>query len=432
MGFLGKLFKKKRVVLIGLDGVPFSLLKELIDEGHLPFLKKKFKEGTFKEIKAPLPEISSVSWSTFMSGRNPAEHGIFGFTLIDRNYNIYFSNFNHLKSVPIWEKLGRKGKRSVVINLPSTYPVKEMNGVLISGFVSPDIRRAVYPVSLLPYLKKIDYRIDVDNSKGKDRKDEFLDELFYTLERRFILSKKLASEVSWDFFMVVVTGTDRLHHFLFKSFKDKNSKYHQKFIEYYKKIDSLIQNFLGSIDENYRLIMLSDHGFTGLYREVYVNNILFENGFLKFKDGERSFENIDFDKTICFALDPSRIYLNLKGKFKRGIVSEDEREVIIQKLIELFGKLNFEGKKVIEEIYRKEEIYSGKYLFEAPDMVLKPVDGFDLKASFRSDKIISHSHFQGMHTRDNAFFFSDIKDVDVNNIGEVVDVSNFVLDYFSL
>ncbi len=431
MSFFKKIFgSKKRVIVIGIDGVPFYLLKTLIDEGHLPFLKSKFEKGIFKEINAPLPEVSSVSWSTFMTGENPGEHGIFGFTLVDRYYNVSFSNFLNLKSPPIWKKLEKNGKKSIVINLPSTYPATSINGVLVSGFVSPNIEKSVYPKSLLKYLKGIDYRIDVDNSQGRDNKEEFLKDLFYTLNKRFELAKKLVNDEIWDFFMLTITGTDRLHHFLFKSFSDENSKYHMDFINYYKKIDELLGEFLSGIKDDYALLMLSDHGFTEVFKEVYINNVLQNEGFLKFKDGERNFKNIDFENTICFAMDPSRIYLNLNGKFSKGTVDVNDSKIILADIVKIFNELTFNGKKVIRKLFFKDEVYSGKCFNEAPDLVLVSENGFDLKASFKSDEVFIDTYFQGMHKFDNAFLYCDEKFNNLGNVKEVKDISSLILNYF--
>ncbi len=435
ISFLNKFLKrKKKIILIGIDGVPFTLLKDLIERGKLPFLGKKFKEGIFKEIYSPLPEISSVSWSTFMTGKNPGEHGIFGFTDVSNGYNLFFPNFASLRAEPIWEHLQEKDKKSVIINLPSTYPARRINGVLISGFVAVDLNRAVFPQNLLPYLNSIGYKVDVDNSLGKKNIEEFLKDLFDVLEKRFIVAKKLVKDINWDFFMLTITGSDRLHHFLFKNFLDENSPYHEEFIRYYKKIDDYISDFLMGIKNDYLLLMMSDHGFTEVRKEVFVNNILFENGFLKFKSHEnRSFEGIDFSKTTAFALDPGRIYLNLRGRFERGKVDGREREKIVSDIKELFYKLNFEGEKIIKNIFEKEEIYEGSFLSVAPDIILQSEDGFDLKASFREIEIFADTHFQGMHTRENAFFYGDSEFEDLLiNVKEVKDVGNLILDYFEV
>src|SRR3989338_8331216 len=126
----------------------------------MPNVRDVMLEGQFKKMQSSLPEVSCVAWSSIITGKNPAEHGIFGFTdLFPGTYNLKFPNFNDLKSQPFWNLVDGK---SIIINVPSTYPVSEMNGVHISGFVSIELEKSVYPKFLVAKLKEMDYRLDVD------------------------------------------------------------------------------------------------------------------------------------------------------------------------------------------------------------------------------------------------------------------------------
>ncbi|GAG48050.1 unnamed protein product, partial [marine sediment metagenome] len=80
-------------------------------------------------MKASLPEISSVSWTNFMTGTNPGTHGIFGFTDFKTDsYDLCFPNFLDLKKETFWDKLGEQRKKCIIINQPSTYPARKING----------------------------------------------------------------------------------------------------------------------------------------------------------------------------------------------------------------------------------------------------------------------------------------------------------------
>ena len=136
-------------------------------------------------MKSTHPPVSSVAWSSFMTGMNPANHGIFGFSeRIPHTYDVYYPNSGHVMSTPIWNILGNYNKRSIVINVPSTYPASEMNGILIAGFVAIDLTRATFPNSVVPALKEMGYKIDVDTELIHESKDKLFDDLFLTLESR--------------------------------------------------------------------------------------------------------------------------------------------------------------------------------------------------------------------------------------------------------
>ena len=158
---------KKKICILGLDGTPYTLLESLCNAGKMPNLKEISGQGTLAPMTTALPEISSVAWSSFMTGKNPGKHNIYGFSDLKPNsYDAYFPNYTNIKSKTMWDIVGGEGKRSVIINVPSTYPARELNGILISGFVALDLEKAVYPLSLAAKLKMADYRIDVNLEKA--------------------------------------------------------------------------------------------------------------------------------------------------------------------------------------------------------------------------------------------------------------------------
>ncbi|MHC4705274.1 MAG: alkaline phosphatase family protein, partial [Planctomycetota bacterium] len=211
--------KPGRLIIIGLDGVPYSMLQDFTRSGIMPNTAELISRGLFREMRSSVPEVSSVAWSSIITGENPGRHSIFGFTdLSPDSYRIRFPNFNDLKSPPFWNLAGGK---SIIVNVPSTYPVKEMNGVHISGFVSIDIDRSVYPASLIPQLNSLDYRLDVDSEKAHRDIGLFLQDLDETLTARIKAAEVLWDYTGWQTFMFVFTGTDRLLHFLFTAYEEK-------------------------------------------------------------------------------------------------------------------------------------------------------------------------------------------------------------------
>lgn len=377
--------------------------------GILPHLNEIIRQGKVVPMSVALPEISSVSWSSFMTGTNPGEHGIFGFVDIKNgSYQYRFPDFRDLLVPPFFDDLGKRKIRSVIINLPSTYPARKIHGVLISGFVVPDLKRAVYPESYLDILGKFGYEVDVDASKGKDRKLELISDLHYILQVRKQVADFLWSREAWDLFMFTITGTDRLNHFFFDAYSDTSHIFHSEFKNYYQEIDRIIGEFYDRIKGNdeYELILLSDHGFVDLKLEIYINPILRNNGyFLADSHQASSLEHISAESK-AFALDPSRIFIHMKDKFPRGNVNRNEYFRIRQDIKRLFEEYRIGNSKVFKKAFFKEDIYSGNILDRAPDIVLLSNRGFDLKAGFGKQVEYEKTHFPGMHCFDNALFFT--------------------------
>ena len=53
---------QKRTIIIGLDGVPCGLLKDLTDQGIMPNTRDIISQGTLRRMRSSIPEISSVAW----------------------------------------------------------------------------------------------------------------------------------------------------------------------------------------------------------------------------------------------------------------------------------------------------------------------------------------------------------------------------------
>lgn len=396
-----------KVVVLGLDGVPFGMLKDFADNGVMPNVSKVIEAGLLRQTRSSIPEISSVAWSSIITGAGPGRHGIFGF--IDMHpgtYQMRFPNFNDLKVAPFWND---STGRSVIINVPSTYPVNQMNGVHISGFVSVDFEKSIHPKSLVPKLRDLDYRLDVDAQKAHSSIELFLEDLDKSLETRIQAAQYLWDNESWDNFMLVFTGTDRLMHFLFSAYEDAGHEHHEFFIEHFRKIDAAIGDICAKLNDDDILLILSDHGFERLDTEVYINRLLVNEEFLSFKPGsDPALENI-CPGTKAFALDPGRIYVNQKGKYPQGSVETGDVESCIRDLEQLFGSLQIDGKKVIKYVYRKEEVYGGPYLDQASELILIAEKGFNLKGSMASLDLTGKGPFTGKHTYEDVFLIVNKK-----------------------
>ncbi len=410
MPVLKKCRRKNKACVIGLDGVPWSMIVDLARRGIMSTMTRLIDSGHLHKMRASLPEVSSVSWTNFMTGTNPGNHGIFGFTdFKPGTYDIRFPNFFDVKSKTIFEILGEKRKKSIVINQPSTYPARKINGVLISGFVAVELAKSVFPRAYLSTLEQMGYQVDIDTLKSRENPAFLWQELAKTMSGH---QKALNFfwEEEWDYFEFVITGTDRLHHFLWRAYENPNHPYHQHFLDYYRQVDRILGKIIAAYkkmtDGEDGLFILSDHGFTGIKREVYLNAWLEQNGYLRFRGSEpRGLENITA-RTKAFAMDPNRIYLHLKRKFPRGIIGYREKKPLKTEIASKLEKLEFEGRRVVRKIFFAEDIYSGPQAAKGPDLIVIGEPGFDMKGSVKHKEIFGRTGLQGMHTWDDAFLWA--------------------------
>lgn len=404
---------KSRVCMIGLDGTPYSLLSRLIEEGVVPNIAEIARQGVLRPMTSVHPWVSSVAWTTLSTGVNPAKHNIFGF--IDRNpatHQLFIPLNTHRKAPTVWERLSDAGKRCIVVNVPLSYPVRPLNGIEIAGFLAPKLdERSVYPSSLLPQLEAMSYRIDTDAQLARKSREEGMADIEDALEKRLRLLIHLLDTEAWDYFQFVIMETDRLHHFFYEQMEADDPIWKPAFYEIYRRIDQAIGQVRQRLAPQDLLILVSDHGFCTIRKEVYYSVALAEAGFLKYRSDPASVENPRIDlvapESIAYILDPGRIFVNLKGREKEGSVDPADYERVRDELIAWAEALADPetGERIVERVYRREEIYNGPYLDQAADLIIAPVDGYDPKGAIWKPYFVHKDEMMvGMHTFSNALF----------------------------
>jgi predicted AlkP superfamily phosphohydrolase/phosphomutase len=407
--------KKNKIFVLALDGVPFTFLQKMIASGKMPHLARLAKKGDFRKMESVIPPVSSVAWASFLTGKKPQDHGILSFT--ERNpatMDWFTPDAKQLKCKTLPEILSERGKRVFIMNVPATYPPKKINGVSICGFLGNDLLKGTYPTEEGKILQKKGYRIDADTSLAKTDFPAFLQDLKSVLEKRIEIMRHYFEQEKWDFFMAHIMETDRLHHFTWEFMATGNAHFVELYDRFYGRLDKLIGEIINEIDDNMALMLLSDHGFTILKKEVYLNNWLWQNNYLRFtKPIPQSLHDIH-PESKAYALYPGRIFINLKEREKNGRVEqgreyESIRTEIKSKLLEL--KEPGANDKVIKKVFYGEDLYgrapmdfADKHSFtDYADLIAIAHKGYDLKGVLWNKDLFAKTIFNGMHTFDDAF-----------------------------
>jgi predicted AlkP superfamily phosphohydrolase/phosphomutase len=392
---------RPRVAVIGLDGTPASYLRSRIANGGLPNLARLSEEGTLASALAPLPPISSVSWASASTGVNPGRHGVFGF--VERrpeSWDISFTNSLTIAEPQVWSHAGRAGMRSVVVNIPGTYPAQPLDGVLVSGFVSPVLEKSVQPPDLVGFLEQRGYLVDVDLALGHRDLEAFWEQLVAHHEARTRVLVDLLEREPCDLFYVAFTGTDRLHHFLWEQMERGEEPWAGRFHDYYDRVDVSVGELVSRLPGagECRLMLLSDHGFCRVDEEVFVNRWLERDGWLTLEEPATSIASVVPARTRAYCMDPGRLYLNLAGREPGGIVQPSEYEAVRDEL-----RTWAEGLPFVQRVSTREQAFQGPFADRAPDLVLVSRNGWDLKGAVRTTALTGKGRLTGMHTQDDAF-----------------------------
>ena len=420
-------FRKRtlRGVVLGLDGAPYSLLQRLMAEGRMPNLSRLAAAGSLWPMASTLPSISSVAWASIVTGCNPGKHNIFGFVdRVPQTHEMFIPTSRNLMAKTWVELFSGMGKRVFSMGVPTTYPPRAVNGVLISGFLAPDLKKATYPLQVAAELEAMGYQIDIDAWQAREDRDRFLDEVFNALERRLETMLRFWERGPWDLFVAHIIDTDRLHHFLWGYVEEGSERYTPWFLRFYERIDEAIGELAARMDEDVVFMIVSDHGFCRLRREVHLNYWLRQAGFLQFAHKSPMQIRDLAATTRCYSLLPGRFYICLRGRERNGCVApgadyESVRRDVAAGLVEIRDPES--GERAIEKVLMREELYRGPACDLAPDLVAVPAKGYDLKGGFEKTTLMEASPVSGTHTLDDAVFLINCPGLSADHV-HVTDV----------
>lgn len=443
-----------KLLVIGLDGASFNVLDALIEKRFLPNIASLIQTGARGNLETTFPPITAVAWSSFMTGKNPGKHGIFEFVRRDRRSKRELAvNASFRQGRAIWDLLGEAGKRVVVHNFPCTYPPRPVNGVLIADFMTPKGRRDfTFPPGLLDEIEKEcgSYRLHLTQTYSEGKVGAVLDELFDELEYKAQVAEYLMTRYEWDAFFQYFWGTDRIQHELWHIIDDQHPRhnrreaaaYRDRVHAYFKRVDEIIGRLI-ELAGDPLVSIASDHGFGPVHKYCSLNIWLLREGFLKlkrdpvtrlkeamFKAGLTpelafkivkklplgalgpargisnrpgasrllsafflSFNDVDWSRTRAFSKgNYGQIYVNLKGREPDGSVDESEYSEVCDSIIERLRALEGpSGAQWVGPVFRREQIYNGPLVDQAPDIAFLPADMRHLplgNADFTSNKFM--------------------------------------------
>jgi len=383
-----------KVAVIGLDAAPPALLYDRWAE-HLPTLSSLRAAGVFGNLRSAIPPITVPAWACMATSKDPGTLGIYGFrNRIDNSYHaLTVANSASIAEKRLWDRLGDSGLRSIVIGVPPTYPAQPINGLLVSCFLAPEKNTSfTYPRWL---RAKIDdwaggeYVVDVKEYRT-DRKEQLLTEIGQMTAARFRLARRMLDE-TWDFFMMVEIGTDRMYHGFLRfchpdhPLYEAGNPYEQAVLAYHIDIDRRVGELVDALPDGTLILVVSDHGVRPLRGGFAINERLRNEGLLVLKDsaaqGRLTPDMVDWRNTKAWSDGGyyARIFLNIAGREPQGVIPPEERESFRQSLREKLETLQGpNGRPIGNQVYFPEEIYR-EVRGIAPDLIAF-LGGLDYRA----------------------------------------------------
>jgi len=453
----------EKVLVVGLDGATFDIINKLVVEGRLPTIAKMMQKGAWGNLISTIPPVTPAAWTSFFTGKNPGKHGIYDFQEIDPTtyqFNIVRTD-QHLEKT-IWQLLGEAGHRSIIMDVPFTYPPRPLNGLMITGYGTPRKSDTIYTYpsnlfEMMPDDLRSEVRVALPNHRF-DRSSQFIHEWEEIMNGRRRLYRYLITECEWDFFMAVFSNTDNMAHVFWTYVDPAHPNYHkpeaveyrQAFYQAYEECDSLLGEMIEWAGSNTTTLVLSDHGFGSVRPRQYIFRRLLEGGYLHtkypgiftlfgdrlMKTAVQTYTNFPFLREWVKGLRPEgrekvkktlrrsgllpsgdiidytrsmiipsnfglRMWVNTWDQFSHGCVDPKKKNQILDNLSEyLLRDVDpLWDQPVIDSTYRGEDLYHGPNSDKGPDLVIEYKNYFQYTDDIHS----ANPYLEGGHTLEGIF-----------------------------
>jgi len=403
-----------RTLFIGMDGATFTVLNDLTNpaEGEpvMPFLARIFASGSRAKLRSTPNPLTPPAWVSLMTGRGPGHHGVFDFIRAEeRGDEVFFTLYDSrdCRVETIWSIASRQGVRVAALNFPFTAPPqKDLNGFIVPGFIPwRHLRRNSHPENVYDRLKQIPnfnaQELAWDFEQEKQSGDELSDHdreawVSYHLPREkqwFKVAEHLMREEAPELMAVLFDGVDKLQHqawtFVDPAFqKGELSDFHKRMRElslsYFRQLDGFIEKLVTAAGPDVQVFFASDHGFTASTEIVRINSFLAEKGYVHWKElpageaGQRRdnsyFAYMDWSKTTAYCRTPSCNGITIRVARKPGEsgIAPSEYQAVRARLIRDLEEFKDPetGERIIAEIHKREDVFPGAAMTDAPDLQL--------------------------------------------------------------
>ena len=396
-----------RTFVVGLDGANWLLAEPWIDAGLLPNLAALREGGVSATSRSCLPPVTYPNWKCYSSGKNPGKHGVYWWERIDlADERIDVMSGADYRTAELWDYLNDAGHEVGVVNMPSMYPPRDLDGYVVSG--GPDAVEGEYRSLDSGYTHPPEFEAELRERYGYDvhpdpllssneERGAEVEEILRLLELRLDVARDLFVEEDLELVHVTLFYLNVLHHFFWDDAPTRRAW-------------ELVDEWLGELRElDANLVVMSDHGVAPTTTEFYVNEWLANNGYLTRRTGvddylqragltretaldiakrfgavdllaravpesvqelvprsagakrERKMELVVPGETKALASGQGPIYLDPNSDV------ESVREALIA---DLEAVTDDAGEPLFAGVHRAEEVYEGPYLDIGPDVVV--------------------------------------------------------------
>ena len=428
--------------IIGLDGMEPELLMRWASVGKLPTLARCIERGASGRLLSTYNQLTASAWVTIATGVNPGAHGVYNFQeRVPRQYRLCLPTSLSRRAPAFWETAGEAGRRALLVRVPMTYPLRAFNGVGVADWLAPSPRHPGFsqPGDLAAELvARFGHGFwgDLWGDAPPHRTGRYaraLGQLVKSCDTTFSVFGHLLGKERFDLFFGVATETDAAAHALWHLHDPAHPAHDTEaprnlkegLLSVYRRVDENLGKLMDATAFDGNLLLVSDHGAgPHLYGPNCVGPLLEAAGLMVCHDecaarlgllrrvkgavarhipwhlrrrlkpldeamraqgfSAELLSHIDFEASRAFAytsIQTGEIWLNLRGRDPAGIVEPGpEADALSEYIRRLFMEARdpVTGERPVEEVRRRDELFSGPHLDTIPDIHIRFRDGIEV------------------------------------------------------
>ena len=412
-----------RVLVIGWDGGDWRIVDPMLEAGLLPNLAALIQRGARGVLTSTLPTHSWSAWPSFLTGVDPDDHGVYDI-LEPRvaGARALPVSFRSIRERTFLADLSAAGIETVMVNVPLTFPPPQITGKLIAGGVLPKRRSFTHPDTLEAELRDAGSPWPINGTSWvtfRNRPEALLEEADEFIRARHKATAHLLDTTDWRVAVALYVETDRLQHALSKYISPDHPDYAElsttrvaaRTRDVYRLLDECIGDLVSRTGEDDVVMFMSDHGMQSCIGAVNMDRLLEHFGYLEFSASNAVLGPMQWGPVRTLARkaydllglhgkvglphavnwSKTRVYtsvrstgegvsINLAGREPDGVVDPAEFDRLRD---EVAGRLAAfsdprTGRSPIGRVWRREEVFKGRFADRAPDLLLEPAPLYSL------------------------------------------------------
>ncbi len=418
-----------RALIIGWDGADWRILDPLLERGVVPNLQALIERGGRGVLRSTIPTHSWTAWPSFLTGVDPADHGVYDILESRRSSKRQFPvTFRSIRERTFLADLAAANVETVSLNVPLTFPPPAISGKVIAGGVLPKRQPFTSPETLEGELAAAGVPWPINGMSWttfRNRPDAFVDECANHVRARLSGMEHVLDTTDWRVAVCVFFATDRIQHCLSQYLSDDHPDYveacrtktAERIRDLYRQLDDGLASLVSRATDEDLVVFMSDHGFQSCTRAVNMDRLLERLGFLQFTASQAIFgpmqwgpvrsaarkvydllglhgkvalpQPVDWGKTVAYTSVRSTgegINVNLAGREPDGVVDPADFERTRDRIAEAIAAFAdpASGTKPVARVWRREELFTGRFADDAPDLLLEPAPLWSLTHAKRA------------------------------------------------